>query len=181
MKQICILTLALGAAAMASCSRDVSPEGMGPSMVFRVCDQNRWNCRTPPADILAALNVATQNGPVELEGPEGGSVTVGDTGTVMIPPGTRRARGHIVPLCVDGAISPPGMATFVNWMNRTFPGGRSQACGRESYDWKCDGPWTNVTERGVILCRWIYEPDDPWESGEEGATGVQQDLSGTRF
>lgn len=129
---------------------------------------------------MAALNAATASNIIELNDTDGGFVSVGDGGTVLIPAGTSRVRGHIVPVCMDGDISPPGMATFVNWMNRTFPGGRSQSCGQESYDWKCNGPWTEVRDGGIILCRWIYDPDalGP-ESGSPG--DVQQDLSGTRF
>ena len=159
MKPACVLVLALGAATMVSCSRDVSPESTTPSMVFRVCDENRWNCRTPPPDVLGALHVASGNGAVELEQPAGATAAVGDTGRVLIPRDAGRVRGHIVPRCADGAISPPAMESFVQWMNGTFPGGRSQACGRETYDWKCDGPWTDVRDGGIILCRWIYDPD----------------------
>lgn len=178
MKQICILIVC--AAAMVSCSRGVAPESTTPSMVFRVCDQNRWNCRTPPPDILAALNAATDNGPIELSESDRVSTSVGERGAVMIPPGTGRARGHIVPRCEGGAVAPSDMAAFVNWMNRTFPGGRSQACGGETYDWHCEGPWTEVTDGGVLLCRWIYEPE-PLGPDSTATQDIQQDFSGTRF
>ena len=173
------LILSIGVLLM-SCSRDVSEDDTTPSMVFRVCDQNRWNCRTPPPDVLDALNLATENQPIELDTTEGDFLAIGDGGTVRVPPGTPRVRGHIEPQCVDGSVSPPSMATFVSWMDRTFPGGRSQACGRDTYDWRCEGPWTEVSNGGVILCRWIYEPNPLGPESEDQAE-VQQDFSATSF